>query len=60
VPKVSGQADTSMIDQMFTREDIQETYVDPKAMLQELEKSQVKNTHFDNFTYDKESIMRTK
>jgi hypothetical protein len=43
---------------VFTREDISETYVDPEQMLFELNNAQRKKTHFDNFTFDRHSVVR--
>ena len=36
IPKVLGSEDTSCIDQMFTEEELEETYVDHGEMLKEL------------------------
>jgi hypothetical protein len=41
--------DTSLIDQMFTKEKLEETYVDISN------KSYLKNAHFNNFTYEKKN-----
>lgn len=36
IPKVKGREDTSCIDQLFTREGLAETYVDPQKMINSL------------------------
>ncbi len=41
-PKVRGEDDTSCIDKLFTKERLEETYVDPSA----LNGFQKKNAHF--------------
>ena len=50
-PNVKGAEDISCIDKLFTKEGLEETYVDPSA----LNHRQKKETHFQNFTYDKKS-----
>lgn len=47
VPKVKGDEDVSCIDKLFTREGLEETYVDPSA----LNNQQKNETKFENFTY---------
>lgn len=46
-PKVKGLEDVSCIDKLFTREGLEETYVDP-SNLNQTEKNK---TNFQNFTY---------
>ena len=49
IPYVKSDMDTSLIDQMFTKEKLEETYVDISN------KSYLKNAHFNNFTYEKKN-----
>lgn len=51
-PRVNGKEDTSCIDNIFTDESLKETLVDPSAMMQNLDKDQRDQIHFQNFTYD--------
>mmetsp|Transcript_18009 Transcript_18009/g.30664 ORF Transcript_18009/g.30664 Transcript_18009/m.30664 type:complete len:151 (+) Transcript_18009:903-1355(+) len=55
IPQVQGREDTSQIDQMFTREQLEETYVDPNKMRMELNLAQREQTHFEDFTYQKKA-----
>lgn len=50
-PKVKGPEDISCIDKLFTKEGLEETYVNPNA----LSENQKKAANFQNFTYAKES-----
>ena len=43
VPKVKSQDDTSCIDELFTKEGLEETYIDP---------SDLDEIHFKGFSYD--------
>ena len=52
-PKVKGAEDVSCIDKLFTREGLEETYVDPSA----LNGQQKNQTNFQNFTYAQKSNM---
>ena len=52
-PKVRGAEDVSCIDKLFTREGLEETYVDPSA----LNGQQKNQTNFQNFTYAQKSNM---
>jgi len=47
-PKVKGPEDISCIDKLFTKEGLEETYVNPNA----LTKDQKKAAQFAGFTYD--------
>lgn len=47
VPRVKGNEDTSCIDKLFTREGLEETYIDPNA----LSNKEKQKAHFDGFTY---------
>ncbi len=46
-PRVKHAEDTSCIDTMFTREDLQETLIPENA----LSAKQKEQAHFDGFTY---------
>lgn len=50
-PKVKGPEDTSCIDKLFTKEGVQETYINPNVLTAQ----QKEQAHFDNFTWQKES-----
>lgn len=51
-PKVRGAEDISCIDKLFTKEGLEETYVDPNA----LSGNEKNKTHFQNFTYAKKGL----
>jgi hypothetical protein len=57
IPKVRGKEDTSCIDQLFTKEGLAETFVDPEKMKTELNEKEKLQTHFNNFTYKKQEIL---
>ena len=51
VPRLKDDEDLRCIDELFTKENIQETFVDPSQMKSGLTKDQMKKTHFENFSY---------
>ena len=53
-PKVKGPEDTSCIDTLFTKEGLEETYVDPNMLTAQ----QKKQAHFDQFTYQENSNLK--
>ena len=53
-PKVKGAEDISCIDKLFTKEGLEETYVDPS----ELTAKQKQQTNFSGFTYAKKGNLK--
>lgn len=53
-PKVKGPEDISCIDKLFTKEGLEETYVDPNALSQ----NQKQAANFKGFTYAEQSKIK--
>jgi len=53
-PKVKGPEDTSCIDTLFTKEGLQETYINPNVLTSQ----QKEAAHFDQFTYQEDNALK--